>query len=121
MNWKVLKTQENYKAAIKRTIEIFHTESGAEADELDLLLVLVKDYEDKHIQIPDINPIKIIKLKMKEQGMKAKDLEPLLGSKGHISSILSGRRDITLKTAQRLKNHFKLPAEIFFPKTELKH
>ncbi len=50
---------------------------------------------------------------MAERGMKAKDLEPIIGSKGHISSILSGRREITLKMAQRLKDYFQLPAEVF--------
>ena len=52
-------------------------------------------------------------MKMEERGMKAKDLESIIGSKGHISSILSGRREITLKMAQRLKDYFQLPAEIF--------
>ena len=114
MNWKVIKTETEYKKAIKRTIEIFHTEEGSnEADELDLLLVLVKDYEDKHIVLPGIDPIDAIKLKMEERGLKAKDLEHLIGSKGHVSSILSGRRKLTLKMAQKLKDYFQLPAEIF--------
>ena len=115
MNWKVLKTEPEYQKAIERTLEIFHTTEGIpEADELALLLVLVKDYEDKHIHLPEINPIDAVKLKMEELGMKAKDLEPIIGSKGHISSILSGRREITLRTAQKLKDYFHLPAEIFF-------
>ncbi|HVX25750.1 MAG TPA: helix-turn-helix domain-containing protein [Parafilimonas sp.] len=114
MNWKVLKTEAAYKKAVKRAMLIFHSkENTPEADELALLLVLIKDYEDKHIQIPEVNPIEVIKLKMQERGMKAKDLEPILGSKGHVSSILSGRREITLKMAQRLKNYFQLPAEVF--------
>ncbi len=115
MNWKVLKTEAAYQKAIKRTMAIFQAKKGSsEADELALLLVfLVKDYEDKHIQIPEVDPIEVIKLKMTERGMKAKDLKPIIGSKGHVSSILSGRREITLKMAQRLKDYFQLPAEIF--------
>lgn len=114
MNWKVIKTEEEYQKAITRTLEIFQVNEGTpEADELALLLLLVKDYEDKHIHIPEVNPIEMIKLKMEERGMKAKDLEPIIGSKGHVSSILSGRREITLKMAQRLKDYFHLPAEIF--------
>lgn len=114
MDWKVLKTEEAYKKALRRTIEIFHADYGTpESDELDLLLVLVKDYEDKNIQLPEVNPIEVIKLKMQELGIKAKDLEPLIGSKGHVSSILSGRREITLKMAKKLKDYFKLPTEIF--------
>ncbi len=116
MNWKVIKTEGAYQKAVKRTITIFQAKEGTpEADELALLLLLVKDYEDKNISIPEVNPIDVIKLKMLEHGIKAKDLEPLIGSKGHVSSILSGRREITLKVAQRLRNYFKLPAEIFLP------
>jgi HTH-type transcriptional regulator/antitoxin HigA len=116
MNWKVLKTKAEYNKAIKRTMEIFHAEPGSpESDELDLLLVLVKDYEDKHISLPELDPIAVIKLKMEERGLKAKDLEHLIGSKGHVSSILSGRRELTLKTAQKLRNYFQLPADIFLP------
>lgn len=114
MNWKVIKTETAYQKAIKRTMAIFQAKEGTpEADELALLLVLVKDYEDKYMRLPKVNPIEVIKLKMAERGMKAKDLEPIIGSKGHISSILSGRREITLKMAQRLKDYFQLPAEIF--------
>ncbi len=116
MNWKVLKTKAAYNKAIKRTMEIFHAEEGTpEGDELDLLLVLVKDYEDRHIVLPTLDPIEVIKLKMEERGLKAKDLEPLIGSKGHVSSILSGRRELTLKVAQKLRNYFQLPAELFMP------
>lgn len=118
MNWKVLKTEAAYQKAIKRTMAIFHAEEGtSEADELALLLLLVKDYEDKHIHLPDVNPIEVIKLKMAERGMKAKDLESIIGSKGHISSILSGRRELTLKMAKKLKEYFRLPAEIFLRTT----
>lgn len=114
MNWKVLKTETAYQKAIKRTIAIFHAkEDSPEADELALLLVLIKDYEEKHIRLPRIKPIEVVKLKMAERGIKAKDLEHIIGSKGHISSILSGRREITLKIAQKLKDYFQLPAEIF--------
>ena len=59
--------------------------------------------------------MEVIKLKMEERGLRPKDLEQIIGSKGYVSSILSGRREITLKMAQKLKNYFQLPAEIFLP------
>ncbi len=49
--------------------------------------------------------------------MKAKAIESIVGTKGYLSSILSDRREITLKMAQRLKDYFELPAEIFLPTT----
>lgn len=113
-NWKVLKDEVEYKDALNRTIDIFHAEPGTpEFEELELLLVLVKDYEDKHIQIPELDPIEVVKLKMEERGLKAKDLEPIIGTKGHVSAVLSGKREITLKMARALRTFLGIPAEIF--------
>lgn len=114
MNWKVLKTEEDYAKASLRMMELFHAEPGtSQSDELDLLMVLIKDYDDKHYHLPELNAVEVIKYKMQEKGLKAKDLEPIIGSKGHVSAILSGKREITLKMAQKLKDFFSMPAEVF--------
>jgi len=39
-------------------------------------------------------------------------LEPII-DKGHVSAILSGKREITLKMEQKLKNYFNIPSEVF--------
>lgn len=114
MNWKVLKTEKDYNKAITRMMEIFHAQPNTpEDDELGVLILLIKDYDERFYSLPQIDVLEVIKEKMKEQGLKNKDLEPIIGSKGYVSSILSGRRDITLKIAQKLKNYFNLPAELF--------
>ena len=114
MNWKVLKTEEDYNKASIRLMELFHAKPNTlESDELDLLLVLVKDFDDKNYHLPQLDALEVIKYKMEEMGLKAKDLEPIIGSKGHVSAILSGKREITLKMAQKLKNYFSIPAEVF--------
>lgn len=114
-NWKVIKTENDYKTALNRTIELFSSEPGTpEFEELELLLVLVKDFEDKHIQLPRLDPIEVIKLKMEEKGLKAKDLEGIIGSKGHVSLVLSGKRELTLKMAKALKTFLGLPSDVFF-------
>ena len=57
MNWKTLKTAKDYDRAVKRTLAIFHADEGSpEADELALLLLLVKEYEEKQIHIPTSTP-----------------------------------------------------------------
>jgi HTH-type transcriptional regulator/antitoxin HigA len=114
MNWKVLKTEEDYNKASLRMMEIFNPKPNTpDGDELDLLIVLIKDYDEKHYQLPELDALEVIKYKMQEMGMKAKDLESIIGSKGHVSAILSGKREITLKMAQKLKDYFRIPAEVF--------
>lgn len=114
MNWKILKNEADYNKASIRLMEIFHAAPNTpEGDELELLLVLVKDFDEKNYQLPELDALAVIKYKMKEMGVKAKDLEPIIGSKGHVSAVLSGKRDITLKMAQKLKNYFSIPSDVF--------
>jgi len=114
MNWKILKNEADYNKASIRLMEIFHAAPNTSGgDELELLLVLVKDFDEKNYQLPELDALTVIKYKMKEMGVKAKDLEPIIGSKGHVSAILSGKREITLKMAQKLKNYFSIPSDVF--------
>jgi HTH-type transcriptional regulator / antitoxin HigA len=64
-NWKVIKTDDDYTRATNRLMEIFHAEPATpKGDEMELLMVLVKDYDDKHFVIPQPDPLEAIKLKM---------------------------------------------------------
>lgn len=114
MNWTILKTEEDYSKANERLMDIFHVEPNTpEYDELSLLILLINDYDTKHYALPEADILDIIKEKMQERGLKNKDLEPVIGSKSYVSSVLSGKREITLKMAKRLKDYFNLPAELF--------
>ena len=55
MSWDILKDKAEYFKAISRSTEIFDARPGTpEAAELALLLLLIKDYEDKHIALGDL-------------------------------------------------------------------
>ncbi|WP_179414409.1 helix-turn-helix domain-containing protein [Mucilaginibacter sp. E4BP6] len=116
---KILKTEAEYNAALERTIAIFHSEEGTpESDELDVLLLLIKDYEDRHYNIPAPDPIEVIKLKLEEMGLKQKDLEPIIGSKGYVSQVLSGKKELTLKMVKGLHQYLGISADIFLADTK---
>jgi HTH-type transcriptional regulator/antitoxin HigA len=113
--WKVLKNEDEYDIALERTIEIFHAdENTPEGEELDLLLLLVRDEEDRHYHIPDPdpNPLEAIKLKLEEKGLKQKDLEHIIGSKGYVSQVLSGKKELTLKMVKGLHRYLGISADI---------
>ena len=83
-----------------------------EFEELELLLLLVKDYEDRHYPIPAPDPIEVIKLKLEEKGLKQKDLEHIIGSKGYVSQVLSGKKELTLKMVKGLHRYLGISADI---------
>ena len=51
---------------------------------------------------------------MEELGLKNKDLQQYIGSKSYVSSILSGKRDITLRIANILHHKLGIPTMVFF-------
>lgn len=87
--------------------------NSVEGEKLQIALILIKQYEDLHYQIPFPDPIEVIKLKMEESGIKNKDLvAKKYGSKGHISSLLNKRKPLTLSLAKRFHKEFGIPADV---------
>ena len=83
-----------------------------EGEDLQVGLLLIKQYEDKYYPIPTPDPIDAIKLKMQEKGLKNNDLVGIIGSKGYISSILNGKKPLTLEIARIFHKRLGVPAEI---------
>jgi HTH-type transcriptional regulator/antitoxin HigA len=43
------------------------------------------------------------------------DLVPLLGTPSRVSEVLSGKRELSIKMIQRLRERFKIPADVLIP------
>jgi HTH-type transcriptional regulator/antitoxin HigA len=115
MKLKPIKTKKEYEAYLDWVDELFDKKvkrNSPEGEELQVALLLIKQYEDEHYPIPTPDPIEAIKLKMAEKGLKNKDLVGLVGSKGYISSLLSGKKALTLEIAKIFHQKLGVPAEI---------
>ena len=80
---------------------------------LELLVDLVHDFEEKHYPIPQSPPHKMVAFLLEQRGLKPRDLWPVLGSKGRVSEILSGRRAISKEQAKKLAGFFHVGVELF--------
>jgi HTH-type transcriptional regulator/antitoxin HigA len=113
MTLKILKTEKDYKLALKRLEEIFDSKRGTkDGDELELLALLIDNYEkEKHsIALPD--PIEAIKFRMEQLGYKQKDLAEVIGLKSRVSEILNRKRKLTLEMIRRLHDVLGIPTEV---------
>ncbi len=81
-------------------------------EKLELALLLIRHYEDRHFPIPVPDPIDAIRLKMTELGLKNKDLVGKVGSKGYVSLLLNRKKPLTLEMAKLFHRELKIPAEI---------
>lgn len=115
MNIKLIKTEDDYDAAlieIERLIEL-HPEPGTEeSDRLEVISLLVADYEKEHFPFDLPDPIFAIKFVMEQRGLKRKDLQPYIGSKSRVSDVLNGKRPLSLPMIRKLHKGLNIPAEI---------
>jgi HTH-type transcriptional regulator / antitoxin HigA len=64
---KEIQTKEQYKSALKRIDTLIDSKPNTdEFEELEVLSILVDDYENKHYAIEPLDPIEAIKLKEKK-------------------------------------------------------
>lgn len=120
MNISPIHTEQDYEKALARIEEIFESKPGTrEGDELELLGILVEEYEKKHFPIDAPKPIEAIKFRMEQLGMGQKDFAKLIGSKSRASEILAGKRNLSLKQIQIIHRNLGIPAEILISEPEL--
>lgn len=113
MEIKLIKTEEEYKEALKLAEELFDSEPDTpDGDKLDLVVTLIEKYEKEHFPIDDPSPIEAIKFRMDQMGLSAKDLVPFIGNKSKVSEILSGKRTLSLNMIRRLAEGLDIPLEI---------
>jgi HTH-type transcriptional regulator / antitoxin HigA len=115
MELKVIKNDEHYQEYLNWVDELFDKQLSPDTKEGEMLqvaLLLIKQYEDANYPVPMPDPIEAIKSKMKDAGLRNKDLVGKVGSKGYVSSILSGRKPLTLELAKFFHRELNIPAEV---------
>lgn len=120
MELKPIKTEGDYRIALKRLEEIFDAKPGTqESDELEILGLMVDDYENKHYPIDAPDPIEAIKIRMEEMHLKQADLIPEIGGKSRVSEILNRKRRLTVDMIRKLANRLNISAKVLISDYQL--
>ena|ERR1035437_4687806 len=113
MDHKVIKNDKEYKEALKRLEVIFDAEpETAEGDELDLLSLLVDNYENIHCPIDLPDPIEAIKFRMEQLNYKPKDLADVIGYRSRVTEILGKKRKLSLDMIRKINKQMHISTEI---------
>ncbi len=81
-----------------------------EYDELEVLSILVEDYEKKNFPIDLPDPVEAIKFRLEQLNMEPSALVKILGSKSRASEILNRKRKLSLSMIRTLYNKLNIPA-----------
>ncbi len=114
MKVRPLRNEADYDealAAVARHFDRAPHPGSPEADEFDLLALVIADYERRHWPIDPPDPIDAIRYRMETGGFSQADLGRLLGSRQRASDILNRRRPLTMRMAAKLHRDWGVPAE----------
>ena len=111
---KVIKSTSEYGEVLReveRLVERDPAPGTPDADRLELLTLLIRDYESRQVpaRLPD--PIEAIRFRMEQQGLTQRDLVPYIGSRSKVSEVLSRKRPLTLSMIRALHRGLGIPAE----------
>lgn len=116
----MIKTEADYLKALKAVDAIFKAKPDTpEGDQLELLTLLIEQYENRHYPISAPDPIEAIKFRMEQTGMTVSELGEVLGYRSRASEILSRKRRLTLPMIRNLSNKLHISAEVLLQDYQL--
>lgn len=110
-----IKNEKQYENVLTRVYMLMQKDiqpDSEDSDELEVLSILVKEYENEHYPIPQPNPIEAIKFRLEQLNMSEADLTEILGARSRKSEILSGKRKLSLSMIRKLTKRLNIPAEV---------
>ena len=113
MTIKPIKTELDYQNALARLELIFDAKRGSKnGDELEILGILVDNYENEHFPIGLPDPVEVIKFRMEQLGYTQSDLADIFGVKSRASEILNKKRKLSLEMIRQLHSKLNIPTDV---------
>lgn len=111
---KPIKTEDQYENSLERIYQLMQMDikpNSKYSDELEILSILVKNYEEEKYPIQKPNPIEAIKFRLEQIGAKESYLSKILGA-SRKSEILSGTRKLNLSQIRLISKELKISADV---------
>ncbi|MGI8915543.1 MAG: helix-turn-helix domain-containing protein [Chloroflexota bacterium] len=104
-------------ATEKRIEELLTSPAPSETERsyVDLLSDLLADWEDAQVDIPDIHGAELVKILLKERGLRQRDLVGIFSTESVASDVLAGRRELSRDHIAGLAAYFHVSPAAFFP------
>ncbi|MBA4301781.1 HTH-type transcriptional regulator / antitoxin HigA [Algoriphagus alkaliphilus] len=120
-NWYLLENEADFELAKDRYEDIKTSVKGSKEHKEKMLLVhLMSEYENKLWDLPEVDPIEIIKIRMQDFGYNAATLAKEYGDKGTVSKVLNYKQSLSLSMIRKFSQLLKIPAEWLIKEYPLK-
>ncbi|HEX2631116.1 MAG TPA: transcriptional regulator [Chitinophagaceae bacterium] len=119
--WYILESRKDYEAATQRFEQINDASKNTpEYKEMLLLALLINQYEKKQWDLPEIDPIEMIKIRMEDFGYSPADLAREYGDKGTVSKVLNYKQALSLTMIRKFSTLLRIPAESLIKEYKLR-
>lgn len=113
----ILRTQAEYDdavAEVDRLVRLNPAAGSDDYDRLELLGVLISEYEERHdpIDDSDLTPQQIVEFMAEQQGLSRGELADILGGRSRLSEFLRGERSLSKAQIEALRNRLEIPADL---------
>jgi HTH-type transcriptional regulator/antitoxin HigA len=113
MNIKAIKTEKDYDEAMERLETLFDARKETpEGDELEVMGILIDQYEKEHFPIDMPDPVEAIKFRLEQLGYNQTDFAEILGLKSRASEILNRKRKLSLEMIRQLHDKLNIPTDV---------
>ncbi len=120
-NWYLIESEEDFDRAIARYELLKIAEKGSDEHKEKMLLIhLIAAYENKLWDLPEVDPVEMIKIRMEDFGYNATTLAKEYGDKGTISKVLNYKQSLSLTMIRKFSHLLKIPAEWLIKEYPLK-
>lgn len=86
----------------------------AEEKLIELLTVLIENFEAQHYPVQASGPLDVIRHLMEENHLRQKDLVDVFGTESIVSDVLNGKRDLAKDHIRKLSERFGVSPALFF-------
>jgi HTH-type transcriptional regulator/antitoxin HigA len=93
--------------------------SAAEQEAIDLLSLLVEQYETTRYPLPEARAHEVLRLLMERNSVSEGKITPELGFQASASLIVLGKRQLNRGHIARLSKRFKVSPAVFFDETSI--
>lgn len=119
--WFLIENEDDYQKATLRYEKIKQSAKGSlEYKEKLLLTYLINRYEEDIWDIPELDPVELIKVRMDDFGYKLKDLANEYGDKGTISKVLNYKQPLSLTMIRTFSKVLRIPSDALLKEYKLK-
>ena len=120
-NWFLIETEEEYQKAVSRYEELKNASKGSEWHKEKMLIVhLISEYEKATSELPEVDPIEMIKIRMEDFGFNSADLAREYGDKGTVSKVLNYKQALSLTMIRKFSKMLHIPTEALVKEYQLK-